>query len=65
MAQYISKSAVVAGIERLKKKCIESVNFHDFRTQYAFESVLSLLKTLEVIEVDLEDEYARQNPIRR
>ena len=55
MAQYISKAALVAEIERLEKKNNESENVYDFGTEHALKSILSFINTLEVKEVDLEE----------
>lgn len=57
MAHLIDKDAVIAEIERLRKKNNESENVYDFGTANALESILSFIDTLEVKEVDLEKEY--------
>ena len=54
MAIFIDKDALVAEIERLRKKNNESENVYDFGTENALKSVLSFIDTLEVKEVDLE-----------
>lgn len=56
MAHLIDKDALVAEIERLRKKNNESENVYDFGTEGALKSVLSFINTLEVKEVDLESE---------
>ena len=56
MAHYINKDALVAEIERLEKKNNESENVYDFGTEHALKSIRSFLDTLEVKEVDLEEE---------
>ena len=59
MEQYISKSAVVAEIENLRKHYIEREDF-DIGWNMALDKILSFLDTLEVKEVniaDMADEY--------
>jgi hypothetical protein len=51
MAQYIDKSAVVAEIENLK--CTTFTNF-DEGVNCAVQTLLEIIDTLEVKEVDLE-----------
>jgi len=53
----IDKDALVAKIERLRKKNNESENVYDFGTEGALKSILSFINTLEVKEVDLEKEF--------
>lgn len=57
MAQLISKSALVAEIKKLSQKAIELYGYSQFNT--AYNNVLSILDTLEVKEVDLEEEIKR------
>ena len=54
MGQYISKDAVLAEIERRRNDYINS-----FMTEqvYMLNNVLDFLNTLEVKEVDLDEEY--------
>ena len=54
MAQYIDKDAVLAEIERRRNDYINS-----FMTEqvYMLNNVLDFLDTLEVKEVDLDEEY--------
>lgn len=57
MAQYISKSDLLAEIERLEKKNSKSEYVYDsLDTEYTLKSIRSFLNTLEVKEVDLEKE---------
>lgn len=52
MEQYIKKSALVAVIERLKDKAIDS----DDRVKwYLYNDVIKAINTLEVKEVGLEE----------
>ena len=58
MAQYISKPALVAEIDRLENKLYyEPENFKDVGAKIALDCLKSFLDTLEVKEVDLEKEY--------
>lgn len=59
MAQYIPKSAIVAEIERLRKKNNESKNVYDFGTEHALKSILSFLDIIEVKEVNIDKETER------
>ena len=57
MKAYVDKAALVAEIEkRLHKERFLKKNVHDAYT-FALESVLKFLDTLEVKEVDLEEEF--------
>lgn len=53
MEQYIKKSALVAEIERLKDKAIDS---GDRVKWYLYNDVIKAINTLEVKEVGLEKE---------
>ena len=54
MKQYISKSALVAEIEKRRDKYINSLMAEQVHT---LSDVLDFINTLEVKEVDLEKEY--------
>lgn len=57
MAQYIDKDAVIAEIERLRKKNKKSEYVYDsLDTGYTLKTIASLINTLDVKEVDLEKE---------
>lgn len=56
MEQYISKSALVAEIERIKKEECPIDTYEGRIKLFYFERFLSFLDTLEVKEVDLEKE---------
>ena len=61
MEQYISKDALVAEIERLKKQlikgaCASQIAMETRCKEEAYNEVLSFLNTLEVKKVDLEKE---------
>jgi len=55
MTQYISKSVLVAEIERMKVDAIQ-FPFEEYGTVGTCNKLLSFLDTLEVKEVDLEKE---------
>ena len=55
MEQYISKSALVAEIERRLWLLVPKMTFHQQRVE--LEKLISFINTLEVKEVDLEKEY--------
>ena len=58
MTQYISKSALVAEIDRLENRLYyEPENFKDVGAKIALDCLKSFLDSLEVKEVDLEKEY--------
>ena len=57
MAQYISKSALVAEIERLKEQDYPCDTFEESTGYYnALDEIATFINTLEVKEVDLEKE---------
>lgn len=58
MTQYINKDAVVAEIERIKKKECPTDTYEGRCKLFWFQQFLSFLDTLEAKEVDL-DESAR------
>lgn len=55
MEQYISKSALVAEIKRMRDKAYPQSDWNHGYVK-ACESIISLLDTLEVKEVDLNKE---------
>ena len=57
MAQYIKKDALVAEIEKLKKRFMKQDDEFSDGYHYALKLLLSFLNTLEVKEVDLEKEF--------
>ena len=65
MAQYISKSALVAEIERRKHKLLDNIICEGdkewvVRTAHQLNRILLFLDTLEVKEVDLDNEYIEE-----
>lgn len=54
MAQYISKSALVAEIERRLRLLVPKMTFHQQRVE--LEKLLSFIDTLEVKEMDLDND---------
>ena len=56
MEQYISKSALVAEIERLKTIYNNDENIHHVARYNILVNILSFINTLEVREVDMEKE---------
>ena len=56
MEQYISKSALVAEIERLKTIYNNDENIHHAARYNILVNILSFINTLEVREVDMEKE---------
>ena len=56
MKQYINKAAVVAEIERIKKKECPTDTYEGRCKLFWFQQFLSFLDTLEAKEVDLEKE---------
>lgn len=60
MTQYIDKDAVIAEIERRIKEVsqIEKASY-EIGLCDAYKTIISVLDTLEVKEVDLEDEIER------
>ena len=60
MEQYISKSALVAEIERrIKERNIQMKQGCWVSSTYMYEDLLDFLDTLEVKEVDLDEEFNR------
>ena len=58
MTQYINKAEVVAEIERLREEEYPCDTFEESTGYYnALDEVSSFLNTLEVKEVDLEEEF--------
>lgn len=58
MTQYINKADVVAEIERLREEEYPCDTFEESTGYYnALDEVSSFLNTLEVKEVDLEEEF--------
>ena len=64
MAQYISKSALVAEIEKLKDKVNDSSSYYN-GWQHALRMTEISIDTLEVKEVDLEKEIKEEYLKRR
>lgn len=60
MAQYIDKSAIIAEIERIKKEECPTDTYEGRCKLLWFEQFLSFINTLEVKEVDLNDEYIEE-----
>ena len=60
MVEYISKTAVVAEIERIKKEECPTDSYEGRCKLLWFEQFLSFINTLKVKEVDLEKEIANQ-----
>ena len=58
MEQYISKSALVAEIN--KRIMDAPINCYGHQRVWAYNDVKDILDTLEVKEVDLDDEYTKE-----